>query len=58
MELSPKPNFCKAENIKFQSTLSKALRKPSDIIERLLFSLFDTSIISEIVDSVCKIVLF
>ena len=58
MNLSPYPNFCKAEKIKSQSTLSKAFGKSKDIVERFLFSLFDTSIMSRIVERVYKIVLF
>ena len=55
MNLFPYSNF---QKIISQSTLSKALIKSKDIAERFLFSLFDTSIMSRIVERVCKTVLF
>ena len=58
MNLPPYQNFGETEKIKSQSTLSKNLRKFEDITGRFLFSLFDTSIMSRIVERVCKIVLF
>ena len=48
MNFSPYPNLCEAED-KINS---------KDITERFLFSLFDTSIMSSIVERVCKIILF
>ena len=55
---SPNSNFCKAEKIKSQSALSKALTKSEDITERFLLCLFDISTILRIIKSVFKIVLF
>ena len=53
MNFSPYPAFCKTEKAKAQSTRPKA----SSIFQRFLFSLFDTSTTSQIIEGVCKIVL-
>ena len=49
MNLSPYPNLCKAEKIKINS---------KDNAERLLFSLFDSSIMKLIVKGVYSKVIF
>ena len=54
----PYANFPKAGKVKSKSKLSKALRKISDITDKFLFSLLDTSMISRIVESVWRMVLF
>ena len=43
--------------MKSQSKLSKVLRKSKDTTKKFLFSLFDTSVVSQIIEGVIKRIL-